>query len=274
MSVVSTVLHHVRIGDPTAKKLVFVLHGILGSGSNFRSLIKRLNEQRPECCFVLVDLRLHGRSLNASPPHTLAACVQDLTRLSEQLERAPEAVLGHSFGGKVALCYAAQRPIKLEQVWVLDSYPGPHEPNANHEVARVIEALKRAPVLTDTRDEFIKSLTEQGLSLGIARWLSQNLERTGEGYHFRLDLAAISELLADYFRQDLWPIVETPPPGQEVCLVIAERSHQLNAEARAQLAELAHGPQVHRFTLANAGHWLHVDNPDGLLALLEQHLLP
>jgi esterase len=52
-----------------------------------------------------VDLRLHGGSTGFEPPHTLGAAADDVDRLVEHLDFHAAAVMGHSFGGKVALLY-------------------------------------------------------------------------------------------------------------------------------------------------------------------------
>lgn len=270
----SFALHHAFVGNEHAPQLALVLHGVFGAGSNFRSLIKTLATERQDWRFALVDLRLHGRSLGAPPPHSLAACAEDLLALAGTLAIEPSAVIGHSFGGKVALTYAERKPSGLAQVWVLDAYPGAHTPGADHEVIRVLRSLEAVGQIFETREAFVDALLERGLSPGIAHWLSQNLVREGERYQFRLDLAAIAQLLDDYFRRDLWSVVEHPPAGVELHLVVAERSRRLNEEARARLAARADQTQVHRYTLPDAGHWLHVDNPSGLIALLRLGLTP
>ncbi|HEU5075081.1 MAG TPA: alpha/beta hydrolase [Polyangiaceae bacterium] len=262
------VLHHASVGNEQAPHVALVLHGVFGSGSNFRSLMKSLAAERHDWRFVLVDLRLHGRSLEARPPHSLAACADDLAELTRVLALSPAAVIGHSFGGKVALTYAERRPVGLSQVWVLDSYPGAHRPAADHEVIRVLRSLEAVGRDFESREAFVDALLERSLTPGISQWLSQNLVREGERYWFRLDLRAIGELLDDYFQRDLWPVVEHPPPNVEVHLVVAERSRRLNDEARTRLSARADQRQVHRYTLPDAGHWLHVDNPNGLIALL------
>src|SRR4051812_5798794 len=104
--------------------LSFVLHGALGSGQNFSRFIQRLSQERPAYRYVLVDLRHHGDSRDAPAPNTLAACAADLRVLGEHLGRAPDLLIGHSFGGKVALEYARQGSAELRQVWVLDAVPG------------------------------------------------------------------------------------------------------------------------------------------------------
>ncbi len=153
---------------------------------------------------------------------------------------------------------------------MLDSYPGAHTPDDQHEVVRVMRTLSQLPKRFDAREDFVDALVERGLTPGIAGWLSQNLVREGASYRFRLDLGALSDLLQDYYREDLWPVLEEPPNGVELHFVIAERSKRLSELARARLGELSAHAAVQRHLLPNAGHWLHVDNPKGLLELLRQ----
>jgi pimeloyl-ACP methyl ester carboxylesterase len=54
--------------------------------------------------------------------------------------------------------------------------------------------------------------------------------------------------------------------------VVAERSDRWTPELRARARALPPSARVTYHELPNAGHWVHVDNPDGLLALLRQHL--
>ena len=98
----------------------WILHGILGSGRNWRSFARALAKSRPDWGFVLPDLRNHGATGPLPGPHTLSACVADLDGLP-----APDWVAGHSFGGKVALAWAAERGLDsdVRDVWVLDSIP-------------------------------------------------------------------------------------------------------------------------------------------------------
>lgn len=59
---------------------------------------------------VLVDLRNHGKSAEIeglSPPHDMANAAKDLANLVKSQGWAwPDAIIGHSMGGKVALQFA------------------------------------------------------------------------------------------------------------------------------------------------------------------------
>ncbi len=278
---------HLIVGEPSARATGFVLHGVLGAGNNFRSFVKRLTARRPEWRFVLVDLRHHGHSQGAPPPNTLEACVGDLLQLSRELHTAPAAVIGHSFGGKVALAYgralAGARDVPgnadfeaaragLRQIWALDSNPGPQTPSPDHEVVRVVSTLRALPGPFATRDQALRGLGERGLSSGLAQWLATNLERRGDSFAWRFDLAAIGALLDDYFRQDLWPYMDAARGAPEHHLVVAERSDRWTGSMRDRVRTVPPGASVVLHELANAGHWVHVDNPEGLLDILAGHL--
>jgi pimeloyl-ACP methyl ester carboxylesterase len=265
-----------------ASKLAFVLHGALGSGQNFNRFAQKLNELRPEYRLILVDLRHHGRSRGAPQPNTLAACAQDLLRLGEHLGRAPSVLIGHSFGGKVAMEYVRQSaesgagPARQElaQVWVLDAVPG-EQPDGeqNSEVSAVIRAVRAVPMPAASRRDVVNHLLHEAqLSSGLAEWMATNLERQGDRYQWLFNLDGIEELMRDYFRVDLWGFLAEERSAPEFRLVVAERSDRWTPELRARGQSLPPQARVHYHLLPNSGHWVHVDNPGALLALMAQHL--
>lgn len=264
--------HHRLIEASGAEKLAFVLHGALGSGQNFSRFIQKLAAQRPEYRYALVDLRHHGHSTGAPAPNTLEACAEDLARLGGFLGREPDVLIGHSFGGKVALEYARRGSAGLRQAWILDSVPGAQAEPEDSEILRVIAAVRAVPVPAASRRDVVEHLGRQGLSSGLSEWMATNLKREGERYTWLFDLDAIEELMGDYFRVDLWSFLEQARARPELRLVVAERSDRWTPELRARAAALPSSTSVVYHELANAGHWVHVDNPEGLLALLREHL--
>jgi pimeloyl-ACP methyl ester carboxylesterase len=251
---------------------MLVLHGILGSGANLRSFARRLAAACPTWGFVLVDLRLHGQSQGAPPPHTVSAAAEDLLHLGDALDLPIAGVLGHSFGGKVALAYAARREAPLDQVWVLDASPGLRRDRAG-ETERVLRLLRELPAPLPSRERFIEIVIERGHSRAIAEWLAMNVRRAEDGFRFRLDLGAIHALLDDYFSVDLWQVVERAAGARALHMVIGGLSTALDEADRARLAHIAaRDPRVMVHLLERAGHWVHVDAPDALFAILRDAL--
>jgi len=259
------------VAPPTPpRRWMLFLHGILGSGTNLRGLARRLVEARPGWGVALVDLRLHGASQGLAPPHTVAAAAADLLTLDEAIPGPIEGIMGHSFGGKVTLDYLTRKP-GISVAWVLDAMPGARPGGRGSEgTLRTVDALGQVGTSFSSRQEFIERLMALGQEESTARWLAMNLVREGELFVQKLDMIGLRAMLDDYFVRDLWGVVESPPPGLSLGLVIGGKSRVFDAaeQARAEQAALRSGGRVAVHVLPGAGHWVHVDDPSGLLALV------
>ena len=242
---------------------IYICHGILGSGQNWRTFARKLQNVYPDYGIALIDLRNHGRSPVHNPPHTIHACAQDLIALQKQIG-IPKIVIGHSFGGKVVLEYARMQA--FQQLWMLDSPPGTLEekPSDQSEVLQVIEALKKVPIPLEKRKDLSDFLMSMGFSRAIANWMTTNVKREEDGYVFRFDLSVIEELISDYFQYDGWSLLEKPPHKCDIHVVRAQDSNRWSDVSIQKLNSLQH-TSVH--LLPRAGHWVHVDNPNGLCSL-------
>jgi pimeloyl-ACP methyl ester carboxylesterase len=261
-------------GESDARRTALVCHGILGSRQNWRTVARKLVAAAPDLRVVTVDHRNHGDAPALPGPHTVAACAEDLRRLGEHLG-PPEILVGHSFGGKVVLAAAEQRPPGLEQVWVLDSVPGPlTEAEARSgEVAQVIAALREVEVPLAQRQDIVPILMERGFSRSLARWMTTNLTRSSEGWRWRFDLDGVVEMISDYYPLDLWHVLEAPDPMLEVHMVRAGRSDRWTPDVLERLSSLPPGSPTVDHLLPERGHWLHAEDPDELVALIVDHLV-
>ena len=269
VALVSHMLNHVIVGDPS-NPIVAVLHGIFGAGNNWRSFIQKWIHVRPDVCFVLVDLRNHGYSSHFDIDNTLMQCAIEVLELQSEVGNF-SAIVGHSFGGKVALqCAAVPMFSEIEQIWALDSFPGFSAQMIKTKTKCVPYSwLNAVPLPVAKRSEVKYFLMEQGASEMIAQWMTTNLTRTAAGFVWRFHLDGIAEMLNDYFVQDLWHVLEFPNSQTSTHLVRALKSDRWDDEAIETLEDLGEG-QYHTL---DAGHWLY-DNPDGLLSMLGEWVLP
>lgn len=249
-------------GAAPARHLL-VLHGIYGAGRNWDSVARRLVRARPDWGVVLVDLRSHGRSPRLAP-HTVEACALDLVRLEERLGRRADAVLGHSFGGKVALVYAGMRP--LRQLWVVDSSPGAGQ--AGGSAWRMLGALRRHPGPFGSRAEAVDAVESEGFSTLVAKWMATNAVPTDTGLEWRIDPDQMEAYLRDYFRTDAWDVADAPPEGVSVHFVRALGSSVLDEAAVARIRKAAADTGRVFLHEVEGGHWVNTENPDALLGLL------
>lgn len=269
MAKTAAVLNHQLVQEGEARLWMLVLHGIYGQGRNWSSVARRIVRARPEWGAVLVDLRMHGASQGFAPPHTVAAAAADLDALEAVVSGQVGAVVGHSFGGKVALARAADGPAGLRQVWLIDSTPAARAPEGS--AWEMLQVIRSLPAAFATRADLTGALERAGVAAPVAQWMATNLESSSDGFRWRFDLEAIEALLRDFFRLDLWHVVERPPEGVEVHVVKAEASAVLAGDdlARAERATAGGRTFLHRIA---GGHWLNADNPDAVVDLLAEHL--
>ena len=136
----------------------------------------------PDLQCVLPDLRHHGDSQGLPPPDTLEACVDDLTRLAAHLGLAPWAIIGHSFGGKVALTWTRRAPAGLQQTWVLDATPERLEPaQAAVATERMLMPVTGLALPQPSRQAAVEAMQEAGVDPPTAQWLGLALRQDPGG---------------------------------------------------------------------------------------------
>ena len=271
-------LHHEVHAAPgaTPTKAVLFLHGILGTGANLRSHARRFVQSRPEYQAVLIDLRAHGDSQGVEGADTVESCAADLEQTAQSLGVPVRAVVGHSFGGKVALSYARQAA-GLEAVMTLDSAPGTRvDARGSESTLQVITMLDGMARDWPSRDAFIAAVEAHGVARSLGQWLAMNLEPRQGGFVFKLSMPRIHALIGDYLAVDLWPVVEGAARtrrGPRVHLVVGTKSTVYSPEelARARTLEAQSAGHV-TVDLLNAGHWVHVEDPQGLSEVLSRRL--
>ena len=263
------ILHHQKLtapGEPEPRRWILVLHGIYGAGRNWASVARRFVQARPEWGAVLVDLREHGASVGFPPPHTVDACAADLASLVRSEAIDARAILGHSFGGKVAMVYARDAPVPLEAVWVVDSTPDARPPAGS--AWTMLRVLRLHPGPFPDRAGGIAAVEAEGFPNPVAQWMSTNLLHTEDGYRWRLDPDVMESLMRSFFDTDAWDVVDAPPSGAHVHLIRAEESGILTAEACARIEGAARTTGRTHLHRVAGGHWVNADNPDALHDLL------
>jgi esterase len=269
------VQHSLVTPSAPPRRWMLFLHGILGSGNNLRALARRLVDACPSWGIALVDLRLHGGSQGAPPPHSVKTAASDLTAVCDRLPGPVVGITGHSFGGKVSLEFLAQRGGGMELAWILDAMPGPRPGGRGSEgTLGIFGALESVGRVFSSRQQFVDRIVAQGHEESTARWLAMNLGRQGDDFVLCLDLPGLRAMLDDYFVQDLWPVIEAPPAGLTMNLVIGGKSSVFDdaERTRAEQAAARSGGRVQIHLLPEAGHWVHIDDPEGLFTRMRASL--
>lgn len=135
-----TPLHLYRYGPPGPAR-VLGIHGLTGHGRRWHHLA---GGYLSDVAFLAPDLIGHGRSTYAAP-WSIDANVAALAGVIEDEAAGPVVVVGHSFGGAVALHLAAQCPDLVSGVVLLD----PAIALDGRWMREIAEAMLASPDYTD-----------------------------------------------------------------------------------------------------------------------------
>jgi pimeloyl-ACP methyl ester carboxylesterase len=233
---------------------VAILHGLFGSGRNWRSVAQHLAARHRVVTF---DLRNHGASPWADGM-SYGEMVEDLraSLRARGIERA--ALLGHSMGGKVAMLMALLHPGEVDRLVVVDIAPAANPPTLLAYV-RAMRAVDLSGVRR--RSEADLQLAEAVPDPAERAFLLQNLVIGENVAQWRLNLQAIergySEIV-DFL--DLPAGTVYPGPA---LFVSGTRSNYIRPEHEPLIRHLF--PQARIARIEGAGHWVHAEQPQAFL---------
>ena len=111
-------------------------------------------------------------------------------------------------------------------------------------------------------------LTQFINSPGIKQFLLKNLTREPDGtYHWKFNLAALND---NYENNILSAINSDIPFEGETLFIRGENSDYITFEDWPQILQLF--PNANLSTVNDAGHWVHADNPQSLIKIIQEFL--
>ncbi len=253
---VDLVFEEIGSGPP-----LVLLHGLYGSSSNWRRIAKALS---PERLVISANLRNHGGS-----PWTATMSYEemagDVAALIERLGLDRPAVLGHSMGGKVAMTLALTEPSRVFRLIVVDIAPVSYGDRFSSYTAamRGIDAVNAS-----SRDEIRRTLLQTIPDDRVVGFLMTNLVRQGERYDWRINLAGLAASMGEIsaFPAALAGRLYDGP----VTVIDSDRSEYIAPQDRPRFTTLF--PHARFETVADAGHWLHADQPEAFVAAVRRAL--
>ncbi|MFG1999414.1 alpha/beta fold hydrolase [Spirillospora sp. NPDC048911] len=239
---------------------VLALHGINGHGGRWRKLAEHhLSDHR----VLAPDLRGHGRSTYDAPWH-VGRHVADLLALLDAEDISRTDVVGHSYGGMIAVYLARTAPERVRRLVLLDPAVGldpaharvrAHEPFAKPSFATPDEALTAR--MKDWPNAYPGAAEEE---------VTDHLQQDEDGrWRFRFEPAAVVTAFSEMARPPL-----PPPPGVPTHLVIATRADIVQPAFVVTCRETL-GDDL-TITEMDAGHMLYLDRFDETGALIRTWL--
>lgn len=251
-------LNLITHGKPTDRPPLLIAHGLYGSARNWGVIAKRLSDERQ---VIAVDMRNHGQSPQ-SERHDYPAMADDLAEVIDSLDGVAD-VAGHSMGGKAAMVLALTRPEAVRRLIVGDIAPAAY----GHSQMPAIEAMRGVDLARfSRRSEVQAALTEATGDPALGAFLAQSAVLDAEAPHWSLNLDALAANMEAILG---FPEIEGRFEGPTLFLTGA-RSNYVRPEHAETVRRLF--PNARHKAIAEAGHWLHADQPSAFVRAVERFL--
>ena len=240
--------------------VIILIHGMFGSLSNLGMLARPLVDQYR---VISVDLRNHGDS-----PHEqkmdIPAMAADIVELMDDLQIDRATLIGHSLGGKVAMQVALNCPARVAGLVVADIAPVTYSGGQDQALA-ALAALCNISI--ESRSAADKLLSEYIDEPSTRAFLLKNLSRDGQGkLSLKLNMASIVENYAS--------TLVAAPSGNSFAgatlFLKGENSAYIQDKHRPIIEQMF--PNMQLQVVANAGHWLHAEQPQVVNDLIADFL--
>jgi pimeloyl-ACP methyl ester carboxylesterase len=243
---------------------VVIIHGLYGSSDNWMTVAKKLASGFK---VFSVDLRNHGHSPN-SEIHDFESMKNDIAEFFDEHEIEKSIVLGHSMGGKAAMCFAADYPERIKKLIVADIAPKDYFQLNDESQYYLHNNILRAMLEIDfsrieSRKRIEAFLLERIDSLQIVQFLLKNVHRnkTNHQYEWRLNARVLYDNLDEIIKgvNEHWFDDRIPITNYPVLFIKGANSNYILPEDYPSIKRIY--PEAQIIEIPDAGHWLHAEQP-------------
>lgn len=240
---------------------VLILHGLFGAGRNWKQFADQLAEHYR---VFLPDARNHGASV-WTERMSYADMAMDVAALIEREGLQKPFVVGHSMGGKTAMALALLRPHTIGGVAVIDIAPESYVDQFSSYVA----AMRGLDVAAASGRRELQQALAASLEPGAAvDFLMQNLRRENGRFDWRINLLAAGNSMGELC--DFPKSLHQGRYDGPALFAYGADSDYVQPSSMTGIQALF--PHADLQCIADAGHWVHTDQPEALLCALQDWL--
>ena len=236
-----------------------ILHGLFGSLDNWFSIAKELVDHYT---LYLVDQRNHGDSPHGSE-WNYGVMVEDLRELLDAEGLDSVYLMGHSMGGKTVMNFAVAYPERVRKLIVGDIAPR-HYPIHHQVILEGLNALDLSQL--QSRKEADDLLAPYIPELGIRQFLLKSLGRDANGFAWKVNLSVITQHIEEVGKAlEVGTVFEGP-----TLFLGGANSSYIQEKDLSDMKR--HFPNCTWVSIHNAGHWLHAEQPQAVVAEMRKFL--
>ncbi len=231
---------------------VIILHGLFGMLDNWQSFARSLSQYY---AVYILDLRNHGRSPHSNE-HSYDTMAQDIIEFYKEHQLRKIKLIGHSMGGKVAMCLAQTHSELLDKLVIIDVSPAQSRTNST-EVINTLKAVNLNKITSRTEaDEILAKNLQSDI---VRQWLLKSLYRDKlNQFNWRFNLDVISNNV-----EGIAAAVTKHKYTKSTLFIKGELSQHIQDSDIDVIRE--YFTQCYLQNIPGSGHWVHYDKPGLLL---------
>ncbi|XP_066262122.1 sn-1-specific diacylglycerol lipase ABHD11 isoform X3 [Euwallacea similis] len=251
---------------------LLILHGLLGSKSNFHTICKRYHGgSQPKRLVYAIDLRNHGDS----PPsnhNTYEDLMLDVLKFIRAMRLSKIHLLGHDIGGKIGMLISLKYPEIIEKLILVDASPisTSHNFQIYMEILQILNTIIFPANLSSeqAKAHVINRLSRVVKNKGLMTVVLMNLTQITDGsYTYRFNKRA---LLNHFQELTSFPNVHNVQYEGPVLFVGGGKSDYIQRSDYPKILQLF--PKAELKYIEGAGHWVHAEKPNEFLKITMEFL--
>ncbi len=239
---------------------LLLMHGLFGHLSNLNQLAKAfINSHK----VIQIDLPNHGLSSRLEIfDYALLADSIALFLKDQGIENID--IIGHSFGGKIAMALALKYPNLINRLLVLDIAPISYEKDRHQRIFTALKATIKAKAKNRKEADQILSLYIQDAS--VRQFLLTSFSKDENN---KMNWRFAVELL----EQNYPAIANWTLKGQflpKTLFIKGDQSDYIQKTHWPLILQFFPNAKIH--LISHAGHWLHVEKPTSVIRTIRRFL--